>query len=93
MAEAEIEWTQDALEQLDGILDYIAADGGDSASIAKRIYAAVQRLSSFPESAPFHAATLRRLVVRRLPISCYYLYEGGMVSILYVRHDHQQPLD
>jgi Plasmid stabilization system protein len=89
-----IRWTPTALQDLDLFLASIAADDPERAvSVADRIDEAVHRLKDFPESAPIYRSPLRRFHVPGLPVSCYYVYTShDVVWILYVRHDHQSPL-
>ena len=89
---AHIAWTDSAAAQLGEYLAYLEGQDVDMAGVIKRVNAVMQRLEAFPESSEAYALPLRRLTIRGLSVSCYYIYEDNIVTVLWFRHDRQKPL-
>ena len=89
---AEIIWTTPALNELNGIADYISVSNQLAAEkLVKNIFAKIERLESHPESGkvPVEIPTLnyRELVVT--PCRIFYKHEDDKVFILHVMRQEQ----
>lgn len=89
---AEIIWTTPALNELNGIADYISVSNQLAAEkLVKNIFAKIERLKSHPKSGkvPVEIPTLnyRELVVS--PCRIFYKHEGDKVFILHVMRQEQ----
>ncbi len=89
---AEIVWTAPALNDLEGIAEYIAVSNPASASnLVEGIFEAVSRLEEHPNSGrlPPELDTLpyREVVVN--PCRVFYKLEGGDVVVLFVMRQEQ----
>jgi toxin ParE1/3/4 len=87
-----IEWTEQAIRQLDQAQDYIALS--NSAEIASRItmqiVASVQLLASFPMSGRTgRVAGSRELVISNTPFIAAYTIEHDRVVVLAIYHGAQ----
>jgi plasmid stabilization system protein ParE len=90
---AEVIWTIPALNDLEGILEYIALDKPAAAnSLAKRVFDRVDRLAEFPCSGT-KPRELKRSPYRRLvvgPILIYHRHEGSHVCVVHVSRAEKQ---
>ena len=82
-----IVWTEPALEELEGIAEYIAISNYNAASsLVARIFVSVERLSEFPESGRLPQElpylTYREVIVN--PCRVFYKFEQDNVYILHV---------
>lgn len=90
---AEIIWTDPALDQLEGIAEYIALDKPDAASnLVSQIFSTVERLERFPDSghAPpeLPSSIYRELYVR--PCRIFYRQDDELVFIIHVMREELQ---
>jgi toxin ParE1/3/4 len=80
-------WTEPALNDLDGIADYVALDKPEEAKqLIRRIFLHVEQLSAHPESGS-KPRELRGLPYRQIvepPCRIFYRYDGKRVFILHV---------
>ena len=84
---AEVVWTIPALNDLEGILEYIALDKPEAAnSLANKVFERVDRLEEFPGSGTrpreLKGTPYRRLVVG--PVLIYHRQEGSKVFIVHI---------
>ena len=90
-----IRYRPTALEQLERIHDYIAADSERAAQrIIARIKRTIDLLTQLPNSGrPSEIAGIRELPIVRYPYIVFYTLdaEAGEVVILRVRHTSQDP--
>ena len=84
---AEVIWTIPALNDLEGILEYIALDKPEAAnSLATKIFERTDKLEEYPNSGA-RPKELKRTPYRRLvvgPILIYHRQEGNNVFIVHV---------
>jgi toxin ParE1/3/4 len=91
-----IEWTHQAIRQLDQARDYIALSNSDEVAdrITVRIVASVQQLATFPMSGrPGRVPGTRELVVSTTPFIVAYAVAKTRVVILALYHGAQRWLD
>jgi toxin ParE1/3/4 len=94
---AEVVWTIPALNDLEGILEYIALDKPEAANIlATKVFERVDKLANYPNSGTkpkeLKGTPYRRLVVG--PILIYHRQEGDNVFIVHLcRADREFQLD
>jgi toxin ParE1/3/4 len=91
-----IEWTHQAIRQLDQARDYIALSNSDEVAdrITVRIVASVQQLATFPMSGrPGRVPGTRELVVSNTPFIVAYAVAKTRVVILALYHGAQRWLD
>lgn len=90
---AKIVWTEPALDQLDGIAEYIALDNPVAASeLVARAFRSVDRLEKFPDSGrepPELPGSVYREVVCN-PCRIFYRCAGNSVFIIHVMRDEMQ---
>ena len=88
-----IEWTDQAIRQLDQARDYIALSNSDEVAdrITVRIVASVQQLATFPVSGrPGRVPGTRELVVSNTPFIVAYAVAKTRVVILALYHGAQR---
>ncbi|WP_229518234.1 type II toxin-antitoxin system RelE/ParE family toxin [Paraburkholderia terrae] len=87
-----LEWSVFALEDRDGIFDYIEEDSPRAAVVVDdRIRTQVRQLLQFPETGrPGRVEGTRELVISRTPYIAAYRITGDTVRILRVLHGAQQ---
>lgn len=87
-----LEWSVFALEDRDGIFDYIEEDSPRAAVVVDdRIRTQVHQLLQFPETGrPGRVEGTRELVISRTPYIAAYCITGHTVRILRVLHGAQQ---
>jgi plasmid stabilization system protein ParE len=83
---AEVVWAIPALNDLEGILEYIELDNADAANnLAKEIFKTTDQLSEFPESGSkpreLKGTPYKRQIVG--PIKIYHRYDGTSVYIVH----------
>ena len=83
-----IVWLPLALDDLEHLRAYIAADAPEAAgAVADRLLGAVETLARFPERGrPGRVAGTRELVVPRTPFIVAYRLGNGTVEVLRVVH-------
>jgi toxin ParE1/3/4 len=84
-----VRWTAGAVADVTEICDYIAKDSPDAAlRVAARMIAAVERLESFPRSAPevFRSPSGRVRALADPPYQILYVIQGDSVLISAVVH-------
>jgi addiction module RelE/StbE family toxin len=84
---ARIIWTQPALEDLDGIADYISLDQPAAASrFVQRVFDRIEQLANHPKSgavpAELKGTQYRQLVIP--PVRIFYRAQNEVVYIVYV---------
>ena len=84
---AEVIWAIPALNDLEGILEYIEFDNPDAAkNLAVEIFKTTDQLSEFPESGSkpkeINKTPYRRMIVG--PVKIYHRYDGTNVFIVHV---------
>ena len=87
-----IEWTEQAVRQLDQAHDYIALSNREevAARIAMQIVTSVQQLAAFPMSGrPGRVRGTRELVISNTPFIVAYAIEKARIVILAVYHGAQ----
>jgi len=88
-----IEWTEQAIRQLDHAHDYIALSNSEKVAsrITMHIATSVQRLAMFPMSGrPGRVAGTRELVISNTPFIVAYAVEDDRVVVLAVYHGAKQ---
>jgi toxin ParE1/3/4 len=88
-----IEWTEQAIQQLDQAHDYIALSNSEkvAAQMTMLIATSVQQLATFPMSGrPGRVPRTRELVVSNSPFVVAYTIEEERVVILAIYHGAQQ---
>jgi toxin ParE1/3/4 len=88
-----IEWTEQAIQQLDQARDYIALSNSEevAARIATLIVTAIQQLSSFPMSGRSgRIPGTRELVISNTPFIAAYAVNRDRIVILALYHGAQQ---
>ena len=83
-----IHWTEEALADLDSIVEYIAADQPVAAAIqSDRILNAIQQLEPFPLAGRrTKQRRVRRLTVPRTNFVVFYRVQEDGVAVLQIRH-------
>ncbi|MBF0455607.1 MAG: type II toxin-antitoxin system RelE/ParE family toxin [Magnetococcales bacterium] len=91
----QIVWTQNAIDCLVSIWEYIQSEHSISADdVRRRILDAPKRLSDFPDSGRYGIEPkTREVVVSGLPYVIVYRVRNGSVEILSVWHDAQSRLN
>ena len=84
---ARIIWTEPALQDLDGIADYISLDKPAAAGkFVQRVFARIEQLASHPKSgavpAELKGTQYRQLVIP--PVRIFYRTQDEVVYIIYV---------
>ena len=84
---ARIIWTQPALEDLDGIADYISLDQPAAASrFVQRVFDRIEQLANHPKSgavpAELKGTQYRQLIIP--PVRIFYRAQNEVVYIVYV---------
>jgi len=88
-----IQWTEQAIQQLDQARDYIALSNSAAvaAQIATRIVIAVEQLTAFPMSGRAgRVPGTRELVISNTPFIAAYAIDHGRIVILAIYHGAQQ---
>jgi len=88
-----IEWTEQAVRQLDQAHDYIALSNGEeiAARITMQIVTTVQRLESFPMSGRAgRVRGTRELVLASTPFIAAYTIQKASIVILAIYHGAQR---
>ena len=87
-----LEWSRFALEDRDGIFDYIEQDSPRAAVLVdERIGQQVKLLLEFPECGrPGRIEDTRELFISRTPYIVAYCLQAGVVRILRMLHDAQK---
>jgi toxin ParE1/3/4 len=88
-----IEWTEQAIWQLDQAHDYIALSNSEeiAARIVTRIVTTIQQLSTFPLSGrPGRVSKTRELIILNTPFIAAYAIDRDRVVILAIYHGAQQ---
>ena len=88
-----IEWTEQAIRQLDQVHDYITLANSEevAARVAMHIASSVQQLAAFPMSGrPGRVPGTRELVISNTPFIVAYTIEKDRIVILAVYHSAQQ---
>jgi toxin ParE1/3/4 len=88
-----IEWTKQAIQQLDQAHDYIALSNSEevAAQITMHIAISVQQLATFPMSGrPGRVPATRELVISNSPFVVAYRIEKEHIVILAIYHGAQQ---
>jgi plasmid stabilization system protein ParE len=86
-------YTEEALDNLDGILTYIASNyPGVTAAFEKRLRTVIARISAWPESAEEVAERpgVRVAPLIRYPYIIFYQIRTEAVEILYIHHAARQ---
>ncbi len=88
-----IEWTEQAIRQLDQAHDFIALANSEevAARVATRIVTSIQQLAAFPLSGrPGRVPATRELVISSTPFIAAYAVEGARIVILALYHGASQ---
>lgn len=88
-----IEWTEQAVRQLDQAHDYIALSSSPqvAARVTKHIVASIQRLASFPAAGrPGRIPGTRELVISNTPFVADYAIFKHRVVVLALYHGAQR---
>jgi toxin ParE1/3/4 len=88
-----IEWTEQALRQLDQAHDYIALSNSEAvaARITMQIVTCVQQLAAFSMSGrPGRVSGTRELVIANTPFIAAYAVERDRIVVLAVYHGAQR---
>jgi toxin ParE1/3/4 len=89
-----IVWTESAWEDLDGITDYLLAEGVPFDAVeeyAKRIFIAPEHLTMLPGAGkPGRLPGAREWLVRGTPYALIYVERDNAVQILRVMHGSRQ---
>ena len=88
-----IEWTEQALQQLDHAHDYIALSNSEevAARITTLIVTTIQQLASFPMAGRSgRVPDTRELVISNTPFIAAYAIDHGRIVILAIYHGTQQ---
>lgn len=93
---ARIIWTEPALQDLDGIADYISLDKPDAAKrFVQRVFERIGQLANHPRSgsvpAELKGTGYRQLVIP--PVRIFYREHMGLVYIVYVMRGERQFLN
>jgi toxin ParE1/3/4 len=87
-------YTEDALRDLDEILEFIGANYPTvTAPFLGRLHAIERRIGQWPESAPEveQRASIRAVPFIRYPYRLFYRVTSETVEILHIRHASRQP--
>ncbi|MFY9676926.1 MAG: type II toxin-antitoxin system RelE/ParE family toxin [Terriglobales bacterium] len=93
MTQPLIEWTEQALLQLDHAQDYISLANSEevAARITAQIIASIEQLAAFPMSGRSgRVRGSRELVISNTPFIAAYAVDRGRIVILAVYHGAQQ---
>jgi toxin ParE1/3/4 len=93
MMGATIEWTEQAIRQLDQAHDYIALSNSEEVAnrIAQQIVTSVQQLATFPMSGRSERVPgTRALVISNTPFIAAYAIDQDRIVVLAVYHGAQQ---
>ncbi len=86
---AEIKWTEQAINDIEAIADYITRDSENYAKMhVKKIYDSVTRLSQFPESGRI-VPEINKKEIREILLGTYriiYRFKHNVVEILTIYH-------
>lgn len=88
-----IEWTEQAVRQLDQAHDYIALSNSEevAARVAQRIITSIQQLAAFPTSGrPGRVPGTRELGISGTPFIAAYTVEKARIVILAIYHGAQR---
>jgi toxin ParE1/3/4 len=88
-----IEWTEQAVRQLDQARDYIALSNSEEVAvqIVMHVVASIQQLARFPMSGRQGRVTgTRELVISSTPFIAAYTIEGERIVILAIYHGAQR---
>ena len=88
-----IEWTEQAIRQLDQAYDYIALSNSEAvaARITKHVISSVQQLSTFPMSGRTgRVPDTRELVISNTPFIVAYALHHGRIVIFAIYHGAQR---
>lgn len=88
-----IEWTKQAVRQLDQAYDYIALSNSKSIAeqVISQIIKSVERLATFPMSGrPGRVSGTRELVIPDTPFVVAYTRQKNQIVILAIYHGAQQ---
>lgn len=89
-------WTDEALRDLDEIVDYVLVHYPQVASaVDRRIRAAITRIARWPNSArrSSRRPEVRVVPLGRYPYKIFYRVTPDAVEILHVHHSARQPWD
>lgn len=83
---AEVIWAIPALNDLEGVLEYIELENPDAANnLAREIFKTTDQLSEFPESGSaqreLKGTPCKRLIIG--PVKIYHRYDGARVYIVH----------
>jgi toxin ParE1/3/4 len=84
---AEVIWAISALNDLEGILEYIELENPDAAqTLAREVFKTTDRLSEFPESGSKPKELKGTPYKRQLvgPVKIYHRYNGSVVFIVHI---------
>ena len=93
MTKVLIEWTEQALQQLDHAQDYITLSNSEevAAGITTLIVTTIQQLAAFPMSGRSgRVPGSRELVISNTPFIAAYAIDHGRIVILAIYHGAQQ---
>jgi toxin ParE1/3/4 len=93
MMGATIEWTEQAIRQLDQAHDYIALSNSEEVAdrIAQQIVTSVQQLATFPMSGRSgRVPGTRELVISNTPFIAAYAIDHARIVVLALYHGAQQ---
>ena len=88
-----IEWTEQAVRQLDQAHDYIALSNSENVAvrITMQIVSSIERLATFPMAGrPGRVAGTRELVIPKTPFIAAYAIDGTRIVILALYHGAQR---
>jgi toxin ParE1/3/4 len=88
-----IEWTEQAISQLEQAYDYIALSNSQEVAlrITKKIISNIQQLEAFPMSGRTgRIADTRELVIATTPFIVAYTLQGDRIVILAIYHGAQR---
>lgn len=89
-------YTDDALQDIEGILNWLAVNYSPVAPVVgDRIEATVARIAKWPKSARVIAARpgVRAVPLGRYPYVVFYRITANVVEVLHVHHASRQPPD
>jgi toxin ParE1/3/4 len=87
-----VEWTEQAVRQLDQAHDYIALSNSEEVAsrVITHVVASVQQLAVFPMSGrPGRVPGTRELVISNMPFIVAYAIAGARIVILAIYHGAQ----
>lgn len=89
---ARIVWTEPALQGLEAIANYVAADNPNAArKLVRKVFESTDQLKDFPESGP-RPQDLKGTPYRKLsipPLALYYRLEGERVLIVHAERSER----